>query len=160
MQTIDPTLRLRIYSLDRGARRRQYIPPILRAAPASLAFLLFMFAMLTGNEAEVWMVLLGLGAAIVLIAVILTLVLRKTMKKVLLTSLTIDDQSITWMVGEKISSRVWRSEARQISFGTRAIDIRAGGKSERFRIPKKYFSEGEFRDIGEQLRLWAEVEVR
>lgn len=157
MQTIDPILRLRIYSLDRRARRRQYIPSILRAAPASLAFLLFMFAMLTGNDAEVWMVLLGLAAAIVLIAVILTLVLRKTMRKVLLTSLTIDDQSITWMAGEKINSRVWRSEARHISFGTRAIDIRSHEKSDRFRIPKKYFSEGEFADIGEQLRLWEEV---
>lgn len=158
MQTVDPTLRLRIYTLDRRALRRQYIPPILRAAPMSLAVLLFMFAALNSNAPEIWMVFLGVGATLVLIAVIITLVLQKTMRKVLLTRLEIDDQSVTWMTGEKVSSRVWRGEARQISFGDRAIDIRAHGRSERFRISKKYFSATEFADIEEQLRLWEEVE--
>ncbi len=160
MQSLDPTLRLRIYTLDRGALRRQYIPPILRATPMSLAVLLFMFAALNSNAPESWMVFLGVGATIVLIAVIITLVLQRTMPKVLLTSLAIDDQSVTWMADEKVSSRVWRSEAREITFGTRAIDIRARGTSERFRIAKKYFSASEFADIGEQLRLWGEVEAR
>lgn len=157
MQTIDNTLRLRTYTIDRKGLRRQYIPPILRIVPAGLAGLVFSTGILITREFDTWVILVSTGATLVLFTVILALVLPRTMKKVLLTSLEIDDQSVTWMSGTKVRNRIWRNDVERISFSPRKIDIRPRGKSERLRIPRKYFSEGEFRDIGEQLRLWTEV---